>query len=221
MSAQLSLLSTEALAGQRGADEVARLRERAQGCQACALSRERRNVVFGAGNIDRPLLAFVGEGPGAEEDAEGVPFVGSSGKLLNRMIKAMTLERSQVFITNAVLCRPTAPPSDEDIARGRTEPQNRKPSPAEKDACRPLLCGQLRAVNPQCIVAMGGTAAQTLLGSGKKVTALRGQWHSWEGVPVRATYHPAALLRNVQWKPQVWEDLQAVMIRLGLKRTKR
>ena len=148
MVSQLSLLSADELAGRRGPAEVERLRARAASCRACNLWSSRRNVVFGVGCVDHPLAAFVGEGPGAEEDARGEPFVGASGTLLWRMSKAMGLTRDQVFITNAVLCRPTAPPSAEDIERGRTEPQNRKPSPAERDACRPCFLGSCAPSRP-------------------------------------------------------------------------
>jgi len=167
----------------------------------CGLSESRENVVFGIGKTDRPRVAFVGEGPGANEDMKGVPFIGKAGLLLDQMIDAMSMGREEVYITNVVLCRP---------------PDNRKPHPHEAQACREFLVGQLRAVQPECIVALGAAAAQALLGSKKKISALMGDWYEWEGTPVRATFHPAYLLRDPSQKRKAWDDLQAVMLRLGI-----
>jgi uracil-DNA glycosylase family 4 len=201
MSEQVMLFSDDVIRGPVGEKEVQRLRERALECRLCRLSESRTNVVFGVGYSDQPPVAFVGEGPGANEDLEGVPFIGPAGKLLDQMLEAMNLQRHEVFITNCVLCRP---------------PDNRKPHPHEVGACRELLLSQLRAVNPKCIVALGASAAQALLGTKKKISALMGEWYEWEGTPVRATFHPAYLLRDPSQKRKAWDDLQAVMLRLGI-----
>lgn len=158
-------------------------------------------MVFGEGNVDRPVIAFVGEGPGANEDQSGKPFVGRSGKLLDKMLLAMGLERDKIYICNVVGCRP---------------PENRKPEQGEMDACREFLVGQLRAVRPLTIITMGATASQALLSSSKSVGNLRESWHEWESIPVRVTFHPAYLLRNPEAKGAAWSDLKAVMARLGL-----
>jgi len=149
----------------------------------------------------RPPIAFVGEGPGANEDREGRPFIGKSGKLLDKMLEAMKLERSSIYICNVVSCRP---------------PQNRKPTESEISTCREFLFGQLRAVRPHIIVAMGTTAAQAVLQTKEPISKLRETWHECEGIPVRATFHPAYLLRNPQAKRAAWADLKTVMLKLGL-----
>jgi len=145
---------------------------------------------------------FVGEGPGADEDATGVPFVGKAGQLLNNMIAAMGLKREQVYIANIVKCRP---------------PANRTPEPVEANTCSPFLLEQIDVIQPQVIVALGGTAATYLLGVKQSLGSLRGAWHSCRGAKVCVTYHPAFLLRDPAQKGEAWKDLQRVMVELGLK----
>jgi DNA polymerase len=187
------------------AERAARLAEvasRAAVCTACALAGGRRNVVFGTGDGDADLM-FVGEGPGAEEDRQGLPFVGPAGQLLDRIIGAIGLSRGEVYIANVVKCRP---------------PGNRDPEPAEVAACRGFLEEQIRLVAPRVIVALGRVAAQTLLGSDLPVGRLRGTWHRVLDVPVRVTYHPAALLRSPSYKRPTWEDMQLVRDALAAAR---
>jgi DNA polymerase len=142
---------------------------------------------------------FIGEGPGAEEDRQGLPFVGPAGELLGKVIEAIGLTRDRVYIANIVKCRP---------------PGNRDPLPDEVAACRGYLERQIDLVRPRAIVALGRVAAQTLLESELPLSRLRGRWHSVRGVAVRATYHPAALLRNASWKRPTWEDMKLVKARL-------
>ena len=167
-------------------------------CTRCGLAAGRQNVVFGTGNPDADLM-FIGEGPGAEEDRQGLPFVGPAGELLGKIIGAIGLVRDQVYIANIVKCRP---------------PGNRDPLPDEVAACRGYLERQIDLVRPRAIVALGRVAAQTLLDSELPLGRLRGRWHSVRGVAVRATYHPAALLRNASWKRPTWEDMKLVRARL-------
>lgn len=169
-------------------------------CQRCKLHQGRTHIVFGVGNPNARLL-FVGEGPGRDEDLQGEPFVGAAGQLLDRMIKAMGLTRPEVYIANIVKCRP---------------PGNRNPEPDEVIACEGFLKAQIRAVQPETIVALGRVAAQTLLGETTPVSRLRGHWREYQAVPLMPTFHPAYLLRNPADKRLVWEDLQAVMKRLAL-----
>jgi uracil-DNA glycosylase len=171
---------------------------RAVECTRCRLSEGRRTVVFGTGDPDAELM-FIGEGPGAEEDRQGLPFVGPAGQLLTRIIEAIGLSREEVYIANVVKCRP---------------PGNRDPQPDELAACRELLEAQVRLVRPRLIVALGRVAAQTLLGTDRSLGQLRGMWHQVLDVPVRVTYHPAAILRNAAWKRPTWEDMQVVRDRL-------
>lgn len=178
-----------------GRDGLRVLRDRALVCAKCRLHETRTNVVYGVGNTDHPPIAFVGEAPGQAEDQKGEPFVGRSGELLDKMIKALELSRDQVYICNVVGCRP---------------PENRKPEPNEVAACKEHLVGQLRFVKPIVIVALGASAAQALLRSQKPIGDLRGRWFEWEGIPLRATYHPAYLLRDPRKKKDSWEDLQVV-----------
>jgi DNA polymerase len=146
-------------------------------------------------------LCFVGEGPGADEDAQGQPFVGLAGQLLDRMIAAMGFSRDEIYVCNIVKCRP---------------PENRKPEPDEMAACRPFLEQQLELVAPQVIVALGATAVQGLLGTTEGITRLRGRWKLYRGrIAVMPTFHPAYLLRNPKAKREVWEDLQAVLRQMG------
>ncbi len=161
-------------------------------CTACGLCRARRKSVPGVGDVNAEWL-FVGEGPGAEEDAKGEPFVGQAGKLLDNMLAALGLARgANVYITNVVKCRP---------------PQNRTPEPEEADACRPYLDRQIALIRPKLIVALGKTAATTLLDVDATIASLRGRVHRYQGVPLVVTYHPAYLLRNLPDKAKAWEDL--------------
>lgn len=162
------------------------------GCTACPLSAARSNTVPGEGDPHAKLM-LVGEGPGAKEDATGRPFVGAAGELLNRILKAINISRESVFIANIVKCRP---------------PQNRKPLPDEVAACLPYLQRQVALIRPKVILALGGTAAENLLGVRKSLGQLRGQVHSYGGIPLVVTYHPAALLRNPNWKKPTWDDVR-------------
>lgn len=187
---------------------IAELNERARQCVKCAhLSSARTNVVFGVGNIDAELM-FVGEAPGADEDAAGEPFVGAAGQLLTKMIGAMGLSREQVYIANILKCRP-------DVPAGSTG--NRKPTPEEMQTCIPYLHAQIDVIQPKVLVGLGGTAIEGLL-SKSGITKLRGNWHEFRGIPLMPTYHPAYLLRNQSnaEKRKVWEDLMAVMEKLSL-----
>lgn len=188
------------------AADLLRLREELGDCQRCKLAGSRRKIVFGAGSPS-PLVLFVGEGPGATEDRRGVPFVGASGELLDAILeKGMGLRRDQVYIANIVKCRP---------------PQNRDPETDEVAACLPFLKAQVSILAPRAIVALGRVAAQILLHSTVSLGQLRESWHEFEGISLRATYHPAFLLRYPERKRAAWEDIQAVMARLGLKRPSR
>jgi DNA polymerase len=173
------------------------LQERIAGCTRCGLSAARNSIVFGAGSIT-PRLALVGEAPGAEEDRQGLPFVGRAGQLLDRMLIAAGLTRQDVYICNTVCCRP---------------PDNRKPEAPEMAACEEFFKGQLEAIRPPVIVALGATATQNLLKSKKPIGELRGQFGLWRGIPVLPTYHPAFLLRpqGHAFKKQAWEDLLAAL----------
>jgi DNA polymerase len=164
-------------------------------CRRCKLCEGRKNIVFGSGN-PRAELVFVGEGPGADEDAQGVPFVGAAGQLLTKMIEAMGYRRDDVYICNVVKCRP---------------PNNRNPEPDEVTACEPFLRAQLQAVQPKVIVALGKFAAQTLLRDTTPITKMRGNWREYEGIKLMPTFHPAYLLRQPAEKKKAWEDLQQVM----------
>jgi DNA polymerase len=164
-------------------------------CERCSLSGKRKNVVFGAGNPSAGIV-FVGEAPGADEDEQGLPFVGRAGQLLTNIIKAMGLERKDVYICNILKCRP---------------PGNRNPLPEEIRLCEPFLRQQLRLIAPQVICALGSFAAKTLLQTETPISALRGRFHMYEGIKLMPTYHPAYLLRNPHAKKQVWEDVQMIM----------
>jgi DNA polymerase len=161
-----------------------------------------KNVVFGEGN-PKARLVFVGEAPGEEEDKQKRPFVGRAGQLLTKVINAMGLERSEVYITNVVKCRP---------------PQNRKPEPDEMASCEPFLLMELRTINPDVIVCLGMTAAQSILKTKEKLGDLRGKFHSYGRAKVMVTYHPAALLRNPGFKKPMWDDMQLVMKELGISK---
>ncbi|MDX1503836.1 MAG: uracil-DNA glycosylase [Thermoanaerobaculia bacterium] len=185
-------------AGERAA-RLSAVAEEASACTRCGLSRTRRTVVFGTGDPDAELM-FIGEGPGAQEDRQGLPFVGPAGELLDKIIAAIGRRREEVYIANIVKCRP---------------PGNRDPEPEEAEACRGYLERQIELVQPRVIVALGRVAAQNLLDTRAPLGRLRGQWHEVRGVPTRATYHPAALLRNASFKRPTWEDMQVVRDRLA------
>jgi uracil-DNA glycosylase family 4 len=170
-------------------------------CTRCALHKGRHNIVFGDGDANARLM-FIGEGPGADEDAQGLPFVGRAGQLLNNMINAMGLRRDQVYIANIVKCRP---------------PQNRVPEPDEANTCAPFLFRQIDVIQPEVIVALGATAATYLLGGRSPLAALRGRIHHARGSKLIITYHPAYLLRDPRQKKEAWADLQLAMAELGLQ----
>jgi len=190
------------------------IREDLGDCTRCKLHKGRTNLVFGVGN-PRAELMFVGEGPGADEDAQGEPFVGRAGQLLNNMIKAMGLRREDVYIANIVKCRP---------------PVNRTPEPDECETCSPFLMRQIATIKPKVIVALGATAAKNLLAISSSLGELRGHWYdfkpagsdpSWPGARLAVTYHPAYLLRDPRQKGETWKDLQMVMKYLGIEPPKK
>jgi len=170
-------------------------------CRRCKLHRGRTNIVFGVGDPDAELV-FVGEGPGADEDRKGEPFVGKAGQLLTKMIEAMGYARNDVYICNVVKCRP---------------PNNRDPEPDEVEACEPFLMTQLAIVKPKVIVGLGRHASQTLLRTRTPISSLRGKWFAYQGVDFMPTFHPAYLLRSPEKKREAWNDLQLVMAKLGKK----
>ena len=177
-------------------------------CVKCPnLASSRKSVVFGVGNINAELM-FVGEAPGADEDAQGEPFVGAAGQLLTKIITATGLSRADVYIANILKCRPDTP--------GQTS-GNRKPTPAEMATCIPYLHEQIDLIRPKVIVALGGTAVEGLLGK-TGIMKLRGQWHTYRETPLMPTYHPSYLLRNqsLTEKRRVWEDMLAVMEKLEM-----
>jgi DNA polymerase len=179
---------------------LAQIRERIGDCTRCRLHEQRTNIVFGVGD-PRARLMFVGEGPGAEEDARGEPFVGRAGQKLDQMILAIGLERAQVYIANIVKCRP---------------PGNRDPQPDEVATCSPFLVEQILAIRPRVIVALGAPATKMLLRTSVGITRIRGQWHEFQGIPVMPTFHPAYLLRAYTKanRELVWADLKAARDRL-------
>jgi uracil-DNA glycosylase len=177
------------------------IREDIGDCTRCALHKGRNKIVFADGDPNARLM-FVGEGPGADEDAQGLPFVGRAGQLLNNMIAAMGLKREEVYIANVVKCRP---------------PQNRTPEPGEAKTCSPFLFRQIDVVRPEVIVALGATAATYLLGQRQPLAGLRGRIHAFRGSKLIVTYHPAFLLRDPRQKKEAWADLQIAMRELGLK----
>lgn len=171
-------------------------------CRNCPLCQTRTNTVPGEGNADTPDIMFIGEGPGADEDAQGRPFVGKAGLLLTKMIEAMGYKREQVFIANVVKCRP---------------PNNRTPLPEEMEACLPYLQQQIGLVRPKVIVGLGATAIKGLLGKTAGITRLRGTWQEYAGTRLMPTFHPSYLLRDPSKKKDVWQDLQLVLEVLGKK----
>ena len=190
------------------------IREDLGDCTRCRLAKQgRKQIVFGVGNPQADLM-FIGEAPGADEDQQGEPFVGRAGQLLTNMIKAMGLEREQVYIANIIKCRP---------------PNNRTPERDECETCSPFLMRQIATIKPKVIVALGAVAARTLLAINDSMSNLRGRWYefmptgvrsddpSWTGTKLAVTYHPAFLLRDPRQKKETWKDLQMVMKELGLK----
>lgn len=186
-------------AAARALEDVAR---DSQGCMLCTLCEKRTKVVFGVGDSNARLM-FIGEGPGRDEDLQGEPFVGAAGQLLNRILGAMGLRRDEVYIANTVKCRP---------------PRNRNPEPDELAACRPYLLEQVKLVAPELIVVLGRVAMQAVLETDAPLGRMRGRFHDWDGIPVACTYHPAYLLRRPEDKGKTWNDMRAVMERLGLER---
>lgn len=181
--------------------ELAVLAEQVSHCERCPqLFSTRTQTVFGVGPLD-PEICFVGEAPGADEDAQGEPFVGRAGQLLNKIItNALGFQRNEVYICNTLKCRP---------------PNNRTPSPEERSNCRDYFDTQLALVNPKYIVALGLTAAQNLLGTTLTMGKLRGRIHRYRDIPVICTYHPAALLRNPGWKADTWDDMKMLLRTMG------
>jgi uracil-DNA glycosylase len=184
------------------AQRLTAIREELGDCRRCRLCEGRSKIVFGAGDPKARLL-FVGEGPGADEDRQGEPFVGRAGQLLTDIItKGMGLARAQVYIANVVKCRP---------------PENRTPLPDEAATCMPFLEAQIAALGPEVIVALGATATQHLLGVPVQITKFRGTWSNFRGIPLMPTFHPSYILRNPPGaKAQLWKDVQQVLLRLGL-----
>jgi len=164
-------------------------------CLKCGLGETRTKFVFGVGNPDADVM-YIGEGPGADEDARGEPFVGRAGKLLDKIIEATGMKRSDVYICNIVKCRP---------------PNNRAPLPTEEELCTPYLMKQIELVKPKFIICLGRTAAQWLLRTTDGLSAMRGRMHDFHGSKLIVTYHPAALLRNPEWKKPTWEDMKMLM----------
>lgn len=184
-------------------DTLLKIREDIGDCRRCGLCERRNQIVFGSGS-EQARLVFVGEGPGAEEDAQGVPFVGRAGQLLTQMIQntaakeGIPITRADVYICNVVKCRP---------------PENRTPLPEEMEICGQFLFRQLMVLRPKAICALGSTAAKALLSTKDSVTRMRGKWHKWRDIPLIVTYHPSYLLRayNQDAKREAWEDLKKVL----------
>jgi uracil-DNA glycosylase len=198
--------SSPSISPQARAAALDAIRQEIGDCTRCQLAFEgRHKIVFGDGDPNAELL-FVGEGPGADEDMQGVPFVGRAGQLLNNMIAAMGLDRQRVYIANIVKCRP---------------PKNRVPEPAEANICTQFLFQQIGVVRPKLIVALGSTAATYLLGSKAALSVLRGKTHDCMGTKLIVTYHPAYLLRDPRQKAETWKDLQLAMKYLNLAPPKR
>jgi DNA polymerase len=203
VAAQVDPENTASAVGEKpfasGSTGLAAVREELGDCIRCKLHKGRKNIVFGEGNPDAALV-FVGEGPGQEEDLQGRPFVGAAGQLLTDIIvKGMQLKREDVYICNIVKCRP---------------PGNRNPEPDEVGACEPFLIKQLGAINPQIIIGLGNVAVKTLLMTKEGITSLRGNWKTYQGIPLMPTFHPAYLLRTPSDKKLVWEDIKKVLAAL-------
>ncbi|WP_372847082.1 uracil-DNA glycosylase family protein [Pontiella sp.] len=181
-------------------DSVEAIAAHVAGCTNCELCQSRTMTVPGEGKTDSPDILFVGEGPGAEEDAQGRPFVGKAGQLLSKMIDAMGYTREEVYIANVVKCRP---------------PGNRKPVREEMDLCLPYLRRQIELIKPKVIVGLGGTAMEGLLGRPAGITRMRGVWQEYEGIKLMPTFHPSYLLRDPSKKKEAWADLKLVLGELG------
>lgn len=190
----------EAVDDPAAAAELAEFATSIAACDLCRLSQGRTQVVFGVGNPNARLM-FIGEGPGRDEDIKGEPFVGRAGELLTDIIKAMKLRREDVYIANAVKCRP---------------PENRNPEPDEMAACRPYLMRQIELIRPEVIVTLGRFGLQTLFEKPIAISSVRGTWMEWNDLRVMPTYHPAYLLRNPAAKKDVWSDMKKVMSELGI-----
>jgi DNA polymerase len=194
---------TELSGGAPENDSLLKIQQDIGDCKRCRLHEGRHTIVFGSGN-EQAKLVMVGEGPGADEDAQGLPFVGRAGQLLTQMIEGtakkegIPLQREDVYICNVVKCRP---------------PENRTPEPDEMEICGQFLFRQLSVIHPKAICALGATAARALTGSREGVTRMRGKWYKWREIPVRVTYHPSYLLRayNQGAKREAWEDLKTIL----------
>ncbi len=180
-------------------EDLGDLQARVGACRKCQLRSGCRQVVFGEGQPDSDLM-LVGEAPGADEDRLGRPFVGRAGQMLNQILQACGLSRETVYITNIVKCRP---------------PENRTPTPEERETCIPYLRTQVRLIRPRIIVALGAAATQGLIDPSARITRMRGTWQSWQGVRVMPTFHPAALLRDPNKKGPTWRDMKLVMAELA------
>jgi uracil-DNA glycosylase family 4 len=187
-------------------DLLSELQRVVSACEKCRLSKSRTQVVYGVGNPNADLM-FIGEAPGRDEDIKGEPFVGRAGQLLTKIIKAMGFAREDVYIANILKCRPDMPAGSFG---------NRAPTPAEMQTCRPYLIEQIDIIQPRALVALGAVAVEGLLGARGTMRELRGRWHSYNGMPLMITYHPAYLLRNQSpsEKRKVWEDMMQVLERL-------
>ncbi|MFQ5638111.1 MAG: uracil-DNA glycosylase family protein [bacterium] len=188
-------LDVRALAGietRQGTHSLEDFYRQIKDCEQCRLAANRTKLVFGTGNPNAHLMC-VGEAPGYEEDQAGIPFVGAAGQLLNKILAAIGFAREEVYIANIVKCRP---------------PGNRNPVPDEAEECMPYLKAQIKMIQPKLILALGKVAAQNLIGRDDSISRLRGSVHSFENIKVLVTYHPAALLRNPQWKRDTWADVR-------------
>ena len=174
------------------------LRQQCQSCQLCGLGATRKNLVFGDGNPDADVM-FIGEGPGKQEDEQGIPFVGAAGQFLSRILEIIDLDRSRYYIANIVKCRP---------------PKNRDPQAEEQDACIPYLNDQIQLVQPKIIVCLGRIAAKAIIKEDFKITQEHGQWFQRGGVQMTAIYHPAALLRDEQKRPETFLDLKSIQAKV-------
>ena len=170
------------------------LRQQCQGCQLCGLGAARKNLVFGDGNPEADIM-FIGDGPGKQEDEQGIPFVGAAGQFLSRILEIIDLDRSRYYIANIVKCRP---------------PRNRDPQPEEQDACIPYLNEQIKLVQPKIIICLGRIAAARLIHNGYRITREHGTWIQQDGIWMTALYHPSALLRDDSKRPETFDDLRSI-----------
>lgn len=197
VTAEIALpeLAVQEVGSIKGLDDVTTLEQfqaKICTCMQCPLGATRTNFVFGSGNPNADIMV-IGEAPGADEDEQGLPFVGRAGQLLTKILESIEMPREQVYICNILKCRP---------------PNNRKPLASETDQCEPYLWKQIELIKPKFILALGLTAANTLLKNKESMTALRGKVHDYQGISTIVTYHPAALLRNPDWKKHTWEDVK-------------